>query len=220
MLGTSSRVGVFRSVVIAAAGRWTRLGAPALIWGALLGAACGHEPTRPGEAGVRTLWFAAQAPGFPYPSPLVSGDTVFFASGGGEVVAREIGSGRSLWTSRIGPSQYSVSPEIQGENFVLRNGILVTAAEYHTSALNTQDGHEIWRYHAPLDTLNQTAPRPGLVLRAHIAADDNTVFIPAWGASVSAVDIRTGSAKWVWRVDPTVSFRSGAEGVQLAGDTA
>jgi len=101
----------------------------------------------------------------------------------------------------------------------LKNGILVVAVEFHTSALDAATGREIWRYLAPLDTIGKSSPRPGYVVKARIDADENTVFIPAWGASVSAVDIKTGKAKWIWQVEPTLPFRSGSIGVKLSGDT-
>src|SRR5205814_10222420 len=118
---------------------------------------------------------------------------------------------------------FSSSPEIQGANFILRDGVLVSAVEFHTAALDASTGKQIWTYTAPLDTMDATPAnpaRPGYVVTARMAADDNTVFIPAWGASVSAVDIKTGQSKWVWRVDSTISYRSGASGAGLSGDTA
>jgi outer membrane protein assembly factor BamB len=183
-----------------------------------LGAGC-NEPIRPGEGRVMERWFQAQAFGYPYPAPLVDGSAVYFASGGGFVIARDLETGTAKWTTSIGQSPYAASPEIGGENFILRSGVLVTTVQFHTSALDIATGREIWRYHAPLDTIDKVAPRPGSVVVARIAADENTVFIPAWGATVSAVDIKTGQPKWVWRVEPTVPNRSGSYGVRISGDT-
>ncbi|HJP85744.1 MAG TPA: PQQ-binding-like beta-propeller repeat protein [Gemmatimonadaceae bacterium] len=187
--------------------------------GALLGAACGRDPVQPGEAHVRERWFIPQSKGFPNPRPVVSGATVFFASGSGYVIARDVETGDPKWSTQIGTSVYSVSSEIFGENFILRGGILVTAVQFHTSALDASTGRELWRYEASPDTVEDANPRPGYVQRARIDADDQTVFIPAWGASVSAVDLQTGRARWVWRVEPTLGHRSGAMGVRLSGDT-
>jgi outer membrane protein assembly factor BamB len=183
-----------------------------------LGSAC-DEPTRPGQGKVRERWFQAQAFGYPYPAPLVDGSTVYFASGGGSVIARDLQTGVAKWTTSIGQSIYAASAEIGGENFILRSGVLVTAVQLHTSALDAATGREIWRYHAPLDTIDKVAPRPGSVVVARIAADEHTVFIPAWGATVSAVDIHTGQPEWVWRVEPTLQHRSGSYGVRISGDT-
>jgi len=188
-------------------------------FGTLLGAACGRDPVRPGEAHVRERWFIPQTKGFPNPRPVVSGATAFFASGSGYVIARDVETGDPKWSTQIGTSVYSVSSEIFGENFILRAGILVTAVQFHTSAIDASTGRELWRYEAPLDTVEDANPRPGYVQRARIDADDETVFIPAWGASVSAVDLQTGRARWVWRVEPTLGHRSGAMGVRLSGDT-
>ncbi len=204
-----------------ATGRWSRVATPVFFGLVLLGAGCSHEPTGPGNGKVRELWFAPQAFGYPDPRPVISSDKVFFAAGGGAVIARDVATGSALWTSSaIGPSQYSGSSEIMGGNFVLKGGVLITAVQFHTSGIDPETGREIWRYHAPLDTIyDRAAARPGFVVGVTIDADENTVFIPAWGASVSAVNIQTGVARWIWRVDPTIQFRSGAEGVQVSGDT-
>jgi len=67
---------------------------------------------------------------------------------------------------------------------------------------------------------------PDSIVESRIDADGSTVFIPAWGASVGAVDLRTGVVRWVWRpgtiAGDTASsgvFRSGAMGVRVSGDT-
>jgi outer membrane protein assembly factor BamB len=160
-----------------------------------------------------------QAIGFPTPAPLIAGSTVYFASGLGFVIARDLETGATKWMTSIGQSIYSASPEIAGENFVLRSGVLITAVTFYASGLDVTTGREIWRYHPPLDTIDKVSPRPGFVAEARIAADDNTVFVPAWGATVSAVDIKTGQPRWIWRVEPTLAYRSGASGVQISGDT-
>lgn len=183
-----------------------------------LGSAC-NEPTRPGEGEIQERWFQSQATGFPYPAPLVNEATVFFASGGGLVVARDLETGAAKWTTSIGQSTHTQSAEIGGENFVLRNGILITAVRYHVSGVDAATGAKLWQFSAPRDTIDNASPRPGFVVKARIAADDNTVFIPAWGASVSAVDVRTGLPRWVWNVEPSLPNRSGASGVAVSGDT-
>lgn len=186
--------------------------------GVTLGSAC-NEPTRPGEGQVKERWFQSQATGFPYSAPLVDGSTVYFASGGGLVIARDLETGSAKWTTSIGQSIYSQSAEIGGENFVLKAGVLVAAVRYHVAGIDALTGTSLWQYAAPLDTIADPSPRPGYLVEARIAADDNTVFIPAWGATVSAVDLRTGLRKWVWRVEPNLPNRSGASGVRLSGDT-
>jgi outer membrane protein assembly factor BamB len=184
-----------------------------------LGSAC-NDPTRPGEGKVKERWFQSQSVGFPYPAPLVSEPTVYFASGGGLVIARDLETGTATWTTSIGQSIHTAANEIGGQNFLLRNGVLITAVRYHVSGLDAVSGAKVWQYNPPLDTIYEpSSPRPGYVVNTRIAADDNTVFIPAWGATVSAVDIKTGQAKWVWRVEPTLQNRSGSYGVQVSGDT-
>ncbi|HMH26195.1 MAG TPA: hypothetical protein VK542_06415, partial [Gemmatimonadaceae bacterium] len=78
--------------------------------------------------------------GFPQPAPLVAGSTAYFASGLGFVIARDVETGATKWMTSIGQSIYSASPEIAGENFVLRNGVLITAVTFYASGLDVTTG--------------------------------------------------------------------------------
>ncbi len=185
----------------------------------LLGSTCKNDPVEPGTHGVRERWYQSQPYGFPRARPAVSDDLAYFATGGGFVVARNLSTGTARWSTLVGISRHAASPEIGGANLILRNGVLVVPVSFHTSGLDAASGAELWRYEAPLDTIDKASPRPGYLASARIAADENTVYIPAWGATVSAVDLRTGATKWIWRVEPTLEFRSGASGVSVSGDT-
>ena len=110
---------------------------------------------------------------------------------------------------------------------LVRNGVLVAPVRNYTVGLDAETGHELWRYVAPFDSIaDPTAKTPGNVADSRIDADDNTVFIPAWGASISAIDLKRGFVKWIWRPgfisgDTAISgpFRSGSMGLRLSGDT-
>ena len=84
--------------------------------------------------------------------------------------------------------------------------------------LDAQTGVERWRFLPPVDSL--LAPvGPGSTGGTRIDADDSTVFVPAMGASISAVDVRTGVARWNWGPANPAGFRSGANGVRVYRDT-
>src|SRR5205814_1659659 len=106
----------------------------------VLGSACGHDPTLPGEGKVKEVWFQSQTMGYPNPAPLVSGFNVYFASGGGRIIARDIQTGNPKWEASIGRSPFSSSVEIEGENFILRNGVLVASVEFHVVGLDAITG--------------------------------------------------------------------------------
>ena len=112
---------------------------------------------------------------------------------------------------------------------MVRAGVVVAPLRYYTVGLDAVTGRELWRVRAPDDT-GGVPPGylavPGSVVASSIDADDQTVYIPAWGASVSAVDLNTGKASWVWQPgriegDTAASgvFRSGSMGVRVSGDT-
>ena len=169
---------------------------------------------------MRERWYQMQ-PGDAAARPVVVGDLVYFGTGDGQVIAREVATGRARWSRRV------ATQRIEGGNLVARAGVVVVAVVHHTVGLDATTGRELWRYQAPLDTVDAGAqPAPGQVMRSRLDADELTVYIPAWGASVSAVDLRTGVARWVWEPRRSAGdtagsgiFRSAAGGVQVSGDT-
>ena len=177
--------------------------------------------TGPKTGGLRERWYRPQT-GWAWASPAVSGDVVYFATGAGEVIARDVSSGNQKWIAHV--SQQSVD----GANLLVRSGVVVAPSVFETVGLDTKTSRELWRYKAPLDTVDvgTGAAGPGSVMASHIDADDEAVYIPAWGASISAVVLRTGVVRWVWQPgtmagDTATSgiFRSGAVGVTISGDT-
>ena len=190
--------------------------ASALLVMPLLGS-CGSPTESPS---LRTRWYVEQV-GNGAARPAVAGDTVFFSTGDGRIIARARASGVSLWEASVG------SGAIQGANLLAHAGVVVAPVALHTAAVDAASGRELWRYSAPADTVDAgAAATPGQVVRAVLDAANGTVYIPAWGASVSAVDSRTGATRWVWTAGRTASdtaasgrFRSGASGVTVVSDT-
>ena len=193
---------------------------PMLLGVLLLSGSCRDSTS--GAGGVTEKWYQSQA-SYSNARPAVLGSVVFFGTGDGRIIARDVNTGAVKWDIQIG------NAAVQGANLVVSNGALVAPVLTNTVALDAQTGTELWRYAAPDDTTDVatgTSVAPGSVVHSHIDADGSTVFIPAWGASVSAVDLRTGAVRWVWRPgvmtgDTATSgvFRSGAMGVKVSGDT-
>lgn len=191
-----------------------------ILSGGLLAASCGQEPTGGGDS-VRERWYQPQA-GSAAARPAVLRDLVYFGTGDGKVIARDRATGAARWTAQAAV----LSDEIGGSNLIVAAGVVVAPVAYHTVGLDAESGRELWRYRAPLDTVGERQPAPGYVFHTTIDADSQTVYIPAWGASVSAVDLATGQARWVWQpgraaTDTATSgvFRSGSDGVRVSGDT-
>lgn len=178
------------------------------------------EPSGPGST-LRTRWLRAQQNGVAAIRPVVGDGTVYCATQDGWVVAHATSDGAERWRARISNG----SPD--GENMALAAGVLVVPVAFHTSGIDVGTGQVLWRYEAPNDTVDAGPnPGPGHVGRTRIVADSSTAYQPAWGASVSAIDLRTGVPRWIWQPGPTTSdtatsgvFGSGAEGVVLSGDT-
>lgn len=181
-------------------------------------AACRSDPTAAGPGGVRECWYQPQT-GTPRARPAVSGNTVYFGTGAGEIIARDVATGARRWTAKVGVDR------VDGAAIVLQGGVLVAPLVRSTAGLDAGSGKLLWTYYAPQDTVGGPTG-PGSVVLSSVDSDGETVYIPAWGASVSAVDLRSGAAKWVWQpgrspTDTAASgvFRSGSMGVKVSGDT-
>src|SRR5689334_3920907 len=166
---------------------------------------------------VRDRWYQPQQ-AFSFSRPASLGNVVFFGTGDGKVVARNRSDGSAAWTAIAGAP-------VLGARLVARSGVVVASLIQSTVGVNAVDGGVLWTYAAPLDTIGSNT-LPGQVQGNRLDADDQSVFIPAWGASVSAVDLKTGTVRWVWQPGPAPTdtstsglFRSGASGVRVSGDT-
>ncbi len=188
----------------------------------VIAASACSSPSEPNDRGVRERWYQVQ-PGVTWARPAVSASVVYFGTGDGRVIARDQVTGAAKWATTVGPDP------VLGGNILLRRGVIVAPVLNYTLGLDAETGRILWRYEAPHDTAGRgsnTVTRPGQVVKSRIDGDDANVYIPAWGASVSAVDLQTGAVRWIWRPgqiagDTAASgvFRSGAMSVRVAGDT-
>ena len=181
-----------------------------------------RDSTGPGFGGFHERWDQSQS-GYAWARPAVSGNVVYFGDGLGDVIARDIRTGSQVWIARAGDGP------INGANILVRAGVVVAPVQTSTAGLDAVTGRGLWIFKAPDDTVGVPLgyfAGPGSVQLSTIDADDQTVYIPAWGASVSAVDLHTGNVRWIWhpgRIEGDTAtsgvFRSGATGVRVSGDT-
>lgn len=181
-----------------------------------------QDSTGSGTSPVRERWYQPQG-GYGRARPAILGSTVYFGTGVGQVIAREVTTGAIRWKAQIG------NDAIQGANLVARDDVVVAPVLFYTVGLDATTGRELWRYAAPDDTTDLaagTTPTPGSLVDSRIDADSQAVYIPAWGASVSAIDLHSGAVRWVWHPgvidgDTATSgvFRSGSMGARVSGDT-
>jgi len=186
--------------------RWRRL---AVLPVALSCVSCRREPTAP-VVEVTQRWLQPST-GYAGVQPAVSGNLVIFGTGHGHLVARDRDSGTIRWSTQIGPGQ------VGGSNILVVAGLAIAPVLYNTGAVDALTGALRWQYSAPLDTVGEARPMPGYVSGSVIDSDGERVFIPAWGASVSAVNIGTGRAEWVWQPERTYE-PAGAVGVRVEGN--
>lgn len=187
---------------------------------------CGEAPAGPGgpvdEGRVRTRWYVAQDGGLSYTRPTVYQNLVYLALGGGGLVARDRATGAERWRAVIDPRY-----ELRARTTLVVQGTLVVPARYAVLGLDPATGRERWRWTPPPDwPYDPTGQLPGDLWQRQMDTDGDLVYVPAHGASVSAVDPRTGQTRWTWEASPVASdtgrfgrFPSRAEGVRVVGDT-
>jgi outer membrane protein assembly factor BamB len=189
----------------------------------LTAVACNRRSTGVENGDIRQRWYRAQR-GESSARPAIAGHLVYFGTGDGKVVARDRNTGNEQWTTTVS----NAGAAVRGANLIARSGTVVVPVGGHVVGLDGTTGQERWRFSAPLDTVgNGPQSLPGSVVKTRIDANDDVVLIPAWGASVSAVDLRDGAVRWTWRPglapsDTAASgvFRSGSMGVRIGGNTA
>jgi outer membrane protein assembly factor BamB len=171
-----------------------------------------RDSTGPGSGGVHERWYQSQS-GYAWARPAASDNVVYFGDGLGDLIARDVRTGSQIWIARAGQEA------VNGANILVRSGVVVAPLYTNTVGLDAVTGRQLWRFNAPDDTVGVPSgygALPGTVAASTIDADDQTVYIPAWGASVSAVDLHSGTTRWIWqpgRIDGDTAtsgvFRSG-----------
>jgi len=142
----------------------------------------------------------------------LAGDTIYAASGDGRLIARQMDGGAVVWSARIATGR------IEGANIVTTAGVVAVPVVFDTHAVDARTGQRLWTYAAPPDTVDGGRGDPGAVVMVHIAAADSTIFVPAWGGTIAALDARTGSLRWRWE-PPRLPHRFGADGATVDGGT-
>lgn len=163
-------------------------------------------------ARVREHWHAPH-PGYANPQPALTEDLVFVGTGDGRVIARDRARGTQRWATRVSPGGSEAA------NLIARAGVVVAPVLFHTVGLDAATGAELWRYEAPLDTVDGGPRTPGQLLRVRLDADEQAVYIPAWGGTIASVELRTGRVRWRWQPEPGIAHRFGAQGVRVSGGT-
>ena len=177
-------------------------------------AACEHV-TGPNR-GLHERWFVPLPGSNPYalvPRPAVAGDLVVFGTGDGRLQGLDAATGALRWETAAGAGP------IFGTRIVHQDGVVLATTQTATVAVEAGTGRLLWRYAAPAGPRGASPAEPGFVGKAYLDADHDAAYLPAWGGTVSAVDLRTGRVRWVWSFGPALPNRAGVSGVRVSGDT-
>ena len=187
---------------------------------AMAGTLSGQDPAKPAPVpelpklppGIRWTVPLSAPPSAP---PVIAGNRVFVAALPGQVTAYSLSAGQELWRQPLTPEQ-PVAPD--------EERVFIAAGEA-VQAFNAEDGTLLWR--RPTGTL--TAPllaKDGWVIaasasklyalrasdgeviwsvdqalqRQRAAISGDLLFVPLASGSVRALDLTTGTTRWVWPV--------------------
>lgn len=185
----------------------TRLVVPCMLAAIIVGASCRESTGVEARFAPRECWYAADT-GFARSIPAIVESSVIHATGSNTLVARDTATGARRWETSV------TSGLIRGYEMVVGAGVVVVPLVARTVGVDVTTGTVLWTYTSPDDQGS-----PGNVFLATPAADSTHAYVPAWGASVSAIGLRTGVPRWIWRTPDTASTRAGTTGVAVAGDT-
>ncbi len=110
------------------------------------------------------------------------GGKVFAATGFGSVIALDAGSGQVLWSKMFAIPIREAPTASEGRIFVVNS-------ESELLCLNGADGSQLW-------TQKGLPENAALLTSASPAVSGNLVFAPYPSGEITAVDIKTGHAKW------------------------
>jgi outer membrane protein assembly factor BamB len=110
------------------------------------------------------------------------GGKIFAATGFGTVIALDAGSGTEIWTKRYAIPIREAPTAAEGRVFVVNS-------ESELICLNANDGVQLWS--------QKGLPENASVLTsASPAVAGNLVFVPYPSGEITAIDIKTGQARW------------------------
>lgn len=164
---------------------------------------------------VDTRWYRSE-PGYGAACPTVAGNVAVFGTEDGRLVGRDRNTGAQQWRSIVNSGRYPVDAPL-----LTVDGVVVALVGDETSGIDPATGQVLWTYGAPRDSggFFDNPAGPGYLARNVASADRGVVYIPAWGGSVSAVDVHTGATRWIWKLQTDTTFGAGAAGTTVAGDT-
>ncbi len=110
------------------------------------------------------------------------GGKVFAATGFGSVIALDAGSGKVVWTKVFAIPIRQAPTAAEGRVFVVNS-------ESEVLCLSGSDGTQLW-------TQKGLPENAALLTSASPAVAGNIVFVPYPSGEITAVDIKTGQAKW------------------------
>jgi outer membrane protein assembly factor BamB len=110
------------------------------------------------------------------------GGRVFAATGFGSVIAYEASSGKQIWAKSFAIPIREAPTATEGRVFVVNS-------ESELLCLSQADGSQLW-------TQKGLPENASMLTGASPAVAGNLVFVPYPSGEISAIDIKTGQAKW------------------------
>jgi outer membrane protein assembly factor BamB len=110
------------------------------------------------------------------------GGKIFVATGFGTVLALEAGSGKPIWSKKLGIPIREAPTAAEGRVFIVNS-------ESELYCFNAADGSALW-------TQKGLPENAAVLTSASPAVAGNLVFVPFPSGEITAIDIKSGQPKW------------------------
>jgi outer membrane protein assembly factor BamB len=151
------------------------------------------------------------------PDPILTSSGVVFSTTAGGLVALNPASGAVNWELP------APSPRVDGSAMAAGSGTLFAATQSGAIGLSASGPPLFWQYDSPVDArmsaLNSVPGERSYTGTGYPLIDAGVGYLPAWGGSLSAIDLATGDTIYVWKDDLLLPNPSGTTGAAVSGDT-
>src|SRR4051812_45354809 len=111
----------------------------ALLFAALACIACANPTAK--QDTIHDIWFVGEANGIVRSRPVLVGNSVFFATADGAIVARDIATGAQTWRRAPFATRF-----VAGADLLTAGTAIIAVGEREVVGLDVGNGNVLWRF--------------------------------------------------------------------------
>lgn len=147
-----------------------------------------------------------------WPQPAIDSTRVFVVDGTGALRAVARVNGHEAWRTQLAQRPFLTY------RLISARGMVVAGTDGLVFGVDGRTGQMRWQYVTPVDS-ERPPLGPGSLGGTRMHADSSTVYLPAAGGTITALDIVSGAPRWTWRWRGAEGKRRGTNSVRVQSDT-